>query len=296
MAVTGRLSRRRLLGGTAVGLGLAAAGAAGVESGLLPGRSRVYAGLGLNGPGAGVPTASPGAMVSGSFDSAARRTTVGWSIAFPPGAQPGASLPVVVALHGRFVDRTTLFGDRIGLDRFLAAAGGPSYAIAAVDGGDTYWHPRASGEDAGAMVTDEFLPLLADRGLRTERIGLYGYSMGGYGVLRLAGLLGPGRVAAVVAVSPALWTSAGATAPDAFDDAEDFARSDVLGRQDQLRGIAVRVDCGRGDGFAPAVRRYVDGFAADHRPAGGFQPGGHDEPYWRSVAPVELAFLQQHLT
>ena len=53
------------------------------------------------------------------------------------------------------------------------------------------------------MLTDEFVPLLADHGLVTTAIGLYGFSMGGYGALRLAGILGPARVAAVVAVSAA---------------------------------------------------------------------------------------------
>ena len=146
------------------------------------------------------------------------------------------------------------------------------------------------------MVVEEFLPLLAERGLRTERIGLYGFSMGGYGALRLAGLLGAPRVAAVVAVSAALWESAGDTAPGAFDDAADFAAHDVMGRQDDLHGTAVRLDCGRGDSFAPAVRRYRAGFDRRDEPAGGLQPGGHDEGYWRRVAPAGLAFLGRHLT
>ena len=59
------------------------------------------------------------------------------------------------------------------------------------------------------MVVDELLPLLAGRGVAAgpeDRIGLLGWSMGGYGVLHLGGLLGAERVAAVCAVSPALWT------------------------------------------------------------------------------------------
>ena len=131
------------------------------------------------------------------------------------------------------------------------------------------------------MITDEFLPLLAERGLATERIGLYGFSMGGYGALRLAGLLGPDRVAAVVAVSAALFVSAADSAPGAFDDAEDFAANDVMHRQSQLTGIPVRVDCGDGDSFKPAVKRYRNGFPENETPVGGFQAGAHDEDYWR---------------
>ncbi len=294
------LTRRRLLGTAAAAVGVVGLGAVGVETGVLPGRTRAYDVLGLNGSGGSVPPVA-GELVTGSFRSTHRSAEVGWGIAYPPGSATDATLPVVIALHGRGETHAVLFGDRLGLDHFLAAAvagGSPPYAIAAVDGGDTYWHPRASGEDAGALVTDEFLPVLAARGLRanrTDRIGMYGFSMGGYGVLRLAGLLGPDRVAAVVATSAALWTAAGDTAPGAFDDAADFAAHDVFGRQGELDGITVRLDCGRGDSFQAAVHRYRDGFATGHRPAGGFQAGGHDEGYWRRQASAELAFLGDHL-
>lgn len=190
------------------------------------------------------PPNATAALVTGAFDSSARRARVGRTIAYPSGHEPGDAVPVLVALHGRFVDHTSLFGDRIGLDRYLAADPALRFAVAASDGGDTYWHPRRSGEDAAAMITDEFLPLLAERGLLTERIGLYGFSMGGYGALRFAGLLGPERVAAVVAVSAALFRSAADTAAGAFDDADDYATNDISHRQRQLDGIAVRLDCG----------------------------------------------------
>lgn len=287
-----QLSRRRVLIAGLAGAGLLAAGAVGVEEGVLPGRSRLYAGLGLNGTGTTPPQATPGPQVNGQFNSHHRGVRVGWTIAYPPTSRVGNPLPVVVGLHGRYDDHTALFGDRIGLDRFLAANPQP-IAIAAVDGGDTYWHPRASGEDAGAMVVDEFLPLLAEHGLQTARIGLYGYSMGGYGALRLAGVLGHDRVAAVAAISAALWKEAGDTAAGAFDDAADFTAHTVFGHQHDLRDIAVRVDCGRGDGFAPANRSYRAGF--DDEPAGGLETGAHDDSYWRRLAPTQLAFLGQHL-
>ncbi len=138
------------------------------------------------------------------------------------------------------------------------------------------------------MVTDELLPLLHDRGLDTSRIALLGWSMGGYGALLVAGRLGSARVAACVAESPALWLHPGDTAPGAFDDPADYETHNVFGRQRQLDGIAVRVDCGLGDGFLPAAQRYVRGFG--QRPAGGFEPGGHTLGYWRRMAPAQLAF------
>jgi S-formylglutathione hydrolase FrmB len=289
----GRITRRSLVvGGAAVVVAGAAAEAVNLR--LLPGRSTMYRVLGLDGPAGTVPDVAPVPSSSGSFVSSARRgRTVGWTIAAPEADGP---LPIAVALHGYGDDHADFFGSHLGYDRFLAAhvaAGGAPFAIAAVDGGNRYWHRRADGDDPAAMVVDEFLPLLARRGFDTARLAFTGYSMGGYGALHLAGVLGSARVRAVSAISPALWTSAGDTARGAFDDAADFRANTVLGRQRSLDGIAVRVDCGTGDGFEPAVRTYVDGFST--APAGGFEPGGHTTAYWRRTAPQQLTFLARHL-
>lgn len=290
--MTPRVTRRALLIG---GLGVVAAGAAGVagiEAGLLPGRTTLHAVLGLNGEPGEVPDVSRGPAVSGSFVSGARAgTECGWTVSYPPGTSPGDRMPVVVVLHGYDGDHETAFAS-LGFDRFQAAAGA-DFAVASVDGGNGYWHPRREGGDSGAMVTDEFLPLLTDQGLDTSRVGFIGWSMGGYGALLLASRLGPERVAAVVAQSPAMWSD-GAHSPDgAFDDAEDYAAHDLAGRQSELDGIAVRIDCGTGDGFYPVVREYVDGFAT--APEGGFEGGGHDVAYWRRVAAPEFDFLTRHI-
>jgi S-formylglutathione hydrolase FrmB len=146
------------------------------------------------------------------------------------------------------------------------------------------------------MVVDEFLPMLARAGLRTEprdRIALMGYSMGGYGALLLASELGPDRVAAVVAESPALWTSAGDAAAGAFDDAADFARHDVFARRRALAEIPIKIDCGLADPFYPAGKEFAAGL--DPAPAGTFGRGDHDYGYWRTLAPSSLAFAGQAL-
>lgn len=287
------ITRRSLLVG---GIGVVAAGATAeaVNLDLLPGRTTMYRVLGLNGADGTIPDVDTVPSVSGSFVSASRKgRTVGWTIAAPASDTP---LPVAVALHGYGDDHASFFGRELGWDRFLAAHiadGGAPFAIASIDGGNRYWHPRADGDDPAAMVVDEFLPLIARRGFDTDRLALTGYSMGGFGALRLGGVLGASRVRAVSAISPALWTSAADTARGAFDDAADFRANTVLGRQRALDGVAVRVDCGNGDGFAPAVHTYVDGF--DAPPAGGFEPGAHTHGYWRRLAPQQLAFLARHL-
>ncbi|MBF4607663.1 alpha/beta hydrolase [Curtobacterium sp. VKM Ac-1393] len=287
------ITRRSLLIG---GVGIVAAGAAAeaVNLDLLPGRSTMYRVLGLNGTDGTIPDTKPVPSVSGTFVSTARKgRTVGWTIAAPESDSP---LPVVVALHGYGDDHASFFGRELGWDRFLAAHiadGGSPFAIASIDGGNRYWHHRADGDDPAAMVVDEFLPRIARRGFDTGRLALAGYSMGGFGALRLGGVLGASRVRAVSAISPALWTSAADTARGAFDDAADFRANTVVGRQGALDGVAVRVDCGNGDGFAPAIHTYVDGF--DAPPAGGFEPGAHTHGYWRRLAPQQLAFLGRHL-
>jgi pimeloyl-ACP methyl ester carboxylesterase len=290
-----RPSRRAVLAAGAAGLvGLVAVGA-GIEADVLPGRSELHRLLGLEGPPGTIPDVDPGRMTSGEFTSAARLgTRVGWSVAYPPDAPTGIRLPVLVVLHGRGGDHTHAFGTTLGLDRFLAQAvsrGVSPFAIASVDGGDTFWHRRSTGEDAGAMVTGEFLPLLRTRGLGVARVAFLGWSMGGYGSLLLASQLGPARVAAVVAESPAIWVGDAPRGP--FDGPADSRANTVFTRQQALARIPLRIDCGTSDPFYSAAKAFVATLSP--RPAGGFQPGGHDWDYWRRMAPVQLAFAGAHL-
>jgi predicted esterase len=294
--------RRRVV--LLAGLGLAASaitGGALVADGVLPGRTRLWQALGLNGPDGVVPDVTPGPIVSGAFTSAARGgVRTGWTIAYPPGPRTGTTspLPVCVLLHGHGDDERALQG--IGFDRFLADAvrrGATPFALAAVAGGDGYWHARRGGGDAGRMVVEEFLPLLAARGLAAgpaDRVALLGWSMGGYGALLLAERLGAGRVAALGAMSPALFRSFADTVPGAFDDAADLAANDVYAGRPRLTGIPLRVDCGRGDPFLPAVEAFVGGLRP--APEGGFPAGGHTVGFWRRVIPAQLDLIGPTLT
>jgi pimeloyl-ACP methyl ester carboxylesterase len=129
----------------------------------------------------------------------------------------------------------------------------------------------------------------------SDRIGLLGWSMGGYGALRLAGLLGPDRVSAVVAVAPALWSDPDDASSSGFDDVAEYERYSVLGRQEDLDGIPVRVDCGTGDPFYRAVQEYVEGFDGASEVVSSFEPGAHEEGFWRRMLPAELRFLGAHV-
>lgn len=287
------VSRRTFVIGGAAVTAAAAAGAVGVEQGLLPGRPAVQAHLGLNGAAGRIPDVAPGLVERGGFVSRHRPgVETRWVIVRPPGAPQ--DLPVVVALHGLHQDSETVVGRSLGVDRYLAAAvaeGTPPFAVAAVDGGTSYWHPRPNGEDTGAMVTEEFLPLLTDRGLDTSRIGLLGWSMGGYGALRLGAVLGSDRVAAIVAASPAIWRDAGAASASGFEDAAEYEKFSVVDRQEDLDRIAVRIDCGTGDPFYRDVQDYAHAFSAGAGLVSTFEPGAHSTAYWRRMLPAQLAFL-----
>ena len=232
-------------------------------------------------------------MVTGSFASAARGgVNTNWAIARPPGQTK--TLRPVIALHGKGSDAATVMAG--GVEQGLAQAvnaGLPPFAVVAVDGGGGYWHKRASGEDSGAMVLDELIPMLGAQGLDTSRVAFLGWSMGGYGALLLGGRLGPGRTAAICAVSPALWLSSGAAAPGAFDGPDDFAANSVFGMP-ALASIPLRVDCGDSDPFYAATKQFIA--QLPNPPAGGFSPGGHNPEFWSSQLPAELTWMAPLLT
>jgi hypothetical protein len=119
--------------------------------------------------------------------------------------------------------------------------------------------------------------------------------MGGYGALRLAGLLGAGAASATVACSPALWIDPGEASRDGFDDADEYLDHTLFGHQDDLTGIGVRIDCGTGDPFYRSVQDYVAGFPDDADLTSTFEPGGHTSGYWRRMLPAQLEFLGRNL-
>lgn len=266
-----------------------------VEADALPGRIRLDRALGRCGDLPAGPHATA-AVHRARYRSRARRGEVGWGLIQPKdGSIRG--LPVVVVLHGLGGDSTSAMTD-LALPAYLgraAARGKARFALLTVDGGGTYWHRRANGDDPLRMITDELLPHLRRLGFRTDRIGLYGYSMGGYGALLAAERLGRARVAAVAAASPAVfptYDAARGANPGAFDDAADFTRNDVLRDLPALRGIPAWVGSGHSDVFADVTKTIRDRLPDT---AGGITDGCHDTSYWRRTLPEILAFLGAHL-
>jgi len=214
---------------------------------------------------------------------------VRWRLARPARkGPPRAPQPLVVALHGHGGDADWPFNE-VHIARHVAATG---LAVATVDGGDFYWHARQSGIDTGHMVLDDLLPLMAGKGLATDRIGLIGWSMGGYGALLMASRLGPRRVAGVVAVSAALWQSPGDSAAGAFDNADDFKRNDVFAAKSKLRAIPLRLECGREDPFILANQAFARDLP---HAAATFEEGTHANEYWAAHIAAQMRWLQRRL-
>jgi S-formylglutathione hydrolase FrmB len=186
-----------------------------------------------------------------------------------------------VLLHGAHSSAANKI-DSMGLDRFLSASG-RRLALAAVDGGDhSYWHERSDGQDAGAMVLEDFLPFLRDQGLDPQ--GLWGWSMGGFGALALGATAQGRQLSGIVAVSPALWSDFDDITPEAFDDRSQY--------DEGMRLVAgtrpeTRVDCGTGDPFYRNDLDVLDGLDVEAH----YSPGAHDTAYWTRVAGSELAWL-----
>lgn len=196
----------------------------------------------------------------------------------------GPGRPLLVLLHGRGMGTDGFL--RQGLVMHLRALGGRAPAVLLVDGGDSsYFHDRRDGR-WGSYVVREAIPSAIRRfRLAGRRVAIGGESMGGFGAFDL------GRRRAFCAVgghSAALWRTGGETPTGAFDDAEDFARNDVLGvAKPGIYGRArIWIDVGRSDPFHDTdvelarrlgVRAHV-------------WPGGHGRAYWADHLGAYLRF------
>ncbi|GAB3591201.1 iron-stress inducible esterase [Angustibacter peucedani] len=289
-----------LLGGAAGVVAVAAGAVAGVETGLLPGKVRLDRELGIGDVDTPVPDGPVGPVRFATFASRACGKDVTWGLVLPRDV-PAAGLPTVVVLHGRGGNAHSAI-DVLHLDAFLAQhlrSGGAPLAFVSADGTDRYWHPRAAGDDPLSMVVGEVLPLAARAGLRTDRIGVMGYSMGGFGALMMArqserGALHGTTVVAAAASSPALFPTWESSARGAFDDRADWERWGDLLAHPGVRRTPLSVSCGTSDPFTQVTRTYRE--RAVTRPEGRLSAGQHTGGYWRSLLPDQLRFLAQHLT
>jgi len=271
-----------------------------VEHGVLPGKATLDV---IDGacdvPHPPLHFSTPGPSYSKSFLSHARNREVGYTIAYPPGHQPGDELPLIVMLHGEGGDHTSGVGG-LAPARALALRidGAPlqPMAIVMVDGGRGYWNPHP-GDDPMGMVVDELIPLCRRLGLgrAPHKIGALGTSMGGYGAILFAEKF-PSLFRAVAAISPAVWTSyaqASAVNSSAYASPAAFAAADVVTHTRALARIPVRVASGNDDPFHPGVVALAKAL-----PPGALvelSAGCHSGSFFLQQTPPSLAFLSRHL-
>jgi pimeloyl-ACP methyl ester carboxylesterase len=238
------------------------------------------------------------AMIAGTLRSRHVRQPVSYVLAVGDDVDRHAIDRAIYVLPGRSVSAREVFaGLNYGAPFGAAMRSNPILrrsVLVSFDAGESYFHPRASGEDRLALVTDE-LPGVVARltGSRPKREALVGMSMGGYGAL-LAAEREPARYAAVAVAGPALFPSyedERGSVGDAFDSAADFARYDVVGHAGAMRGRAVRIRCGSSDPFVPGVRAFARACpSADVV----IEKGCHDDGFWRASAPALLEFVGRH--
>ena len=269
------LTRRQLLLG-AVGVGGVAA-AGGAAYALAPDRLKTRLGLG---PEPFIPDAAEGRVRLETVSSAARGMDVGLFTAVPAGHGDGAGLPVVVILHGGSATAAS-FQD-FGFGRFLTQAvtdGAEPFVLAGADGGQLRWQADpAGGDDPQAMVVNEMPRWLADRGFDAERRAVWGWSMGGYGALRLAEAY-PDWQRAVAAFSPAILTSD----VSVYDDV------------DALASLPLALWCGTEDAFYGATRDFATALPREPE-IESYSEGAHTRVFWNDHTLEAFAFLAGQLS
>lgn len=165
----------------------------------------------------------------------------------------------------------------------LRELGARAPIIAFPDGGaDSYWHERDAG-NWDAYIVSEVIPKVADEfGADPERVAIGGISRGGFGAYDIA-LHHPGRFCTIGGHSPALWQTAGETAPGAFDSGP-------------FLGQPAWLDSGTADPFVPGI----DAMASALHSAGAdlqvhHAPGGHETAYWDRHWPQYFNFYAKAL-
>jgi hypothetical protein len=300
------LSRRAML---LSGAGVLAAACAGgyelVEHGTVPGKYLLARIDGACGSAPPAPAGPPPRRHIARFYSAYRRREVETVTLIPPGTASLRGLGVAISLHGAGGSAAEMAGL---VAPAMTSARVAGFAIICVDGGDTYWHSRADGDDPIGMILYEVLPRAAAAGLATRRIGITGLSMGGYGALLMAEQLAAPpllprplpAVAAVAALSPAIFASyadAEAASRSSFDSPADFARNNVFAGLRTLRHVPTWIACGADDPFQPETSLLLARLSAfaGHQIGPGILSGCHDGAFWARNLPAALSFIGARL-
>lgn len=230
-----------------------------------------------------------------SVESVAADRTLVQTVVLPAGDVAGR--PLLVFLTGKNQDPAQIGGDamRAAVGRLGERA--PVVLLPANDGG-SYWHDRRSGRWQ-EYVLDEAIPAALRRyGLDASRVAIGGISMGGAGAYGIAATADQ-PFCAVGGHSAAFWPSADASAPGAYDNAEDFRRHAPMPRivaRDVRYDVPLWIDAGRDDPFVDANRQVASALRHNGETVTArFPAGEHDGAYWRRHVADYLAFYADAL-
>jgi S-formylglutathione hydrolase FrmB len=234
-----------------------------------------------------------GPIIEGLIPARHIRTPIHYALAVPRTMDPHTVERVVYLLPergGNAHDAITALGYGETAQHLMRAGTAP-FAVLAMDAGESYFHPRTSGEDRLDIVVND-LPVLA-RSLLSPHISyeaIVGISMGGYGAL-LAAEQNPHRYRAVAVGGPALFQSfreEDRAIGDGFDNAAQFATYDVIAHAAKLATTPVRVRVGSGDPFLANVKAFAK--VAPHADVSYIEHGCHDDGFWRASTHDLLSF------
>jgi S-formylglutathione hydrolase FrmB len=220
-----------------------------------------------------IPDAEAGEVTLETVYSQQRGLDVDFFTAVPAGHGAGKGLPVVVVCHGATGQPADY--EAFGFPQFVTQAvddGAQPFVLAGAYGSALRWEPQPGGDDPQAMVLDEMPQWLDERGFDADRRALWGWSMGGYGVLRMAEV-DPGWARAVAAFSPAV--SPG-----------DPVFTDVAA----LAGTPLGVWCGTDDGLFGSVQSLVESLP-EQPEIWSSGSGRHTRSYWNDQTLEALGFL-----
>jgi S-formylglutathione hydrolase FrmB len=176
------------------------------------------------------------------------RQDIDQTLVIPPGG--GRGRPLLLLLHGRGAGANHLLSQEV-FDKLRALGSHAPVVLVPSGGKHSYYHDRGDGA-WGSYVIREAIPAALRRShVDGNRIAIGGISMGGFGAFDLARLY-PLMFCAVGGRAAAMWFRGADTPSGAFDDAEDFARHDVIGvasRGNPYGRMRVWIDVGEDDPF-----------------------------------------------
>lgn len=178
----------------------------------------------------------------------------------------GEGRPLVVLLSGTGSDIDTLFDKKLYAALFQLGLDAPSIVVLGLSRASQA-HDRADGKWGTFVLKEGVAAAVKQTGADPRRVAIGGFGMGGFGALDIA-RLAPQRFCAVGAHSPEVWASFGLARPGAFDDAEDFARHDLLGsaRAGTYPAVGpIRIDIGADDAQRQTVIQLAEALKAQGR-------------------------------